>query len=116
MEIANKIVANEKAFVLFLGNALQLSGEVTKIGRNLNNDLVISEPLISRFHVVISHKGDKYYIEYLNSTSGTYVGNKRITKTSINSGETILIANMPILFVLENDQMSNESRRNTRAF
>ncbi len=40
------------------------------IGRELINDLIISDPEVSRKHARLFKKNEQYYVEDLNSTNG----------------------------------------------
>jgi hypothetical protein len=51
--------------------------EIT-IGRDLNNEIVISDPEISRRHSRIFIQGVNYVLEDLGSTNGTFVNGQRL--------------------------------------
>ena len=51
--------------------------EIT-IGRNIKNDLQIDNLAVSNFHARINRSQDKYFIEDLNSTNGTYINEEKI--------------------------------------
>lgn len=53
---------------------IQIEGEEFLVGKNSEqvSGVVLAEG-ISRLHARITHQGDKYFIEDLNSTNGTYV-------------------------------------------
>jgi predicted component of type VI protein secretion system len=53
-------------------------GEIV-IGRDLNNDVVINDPEISRRHARLYAQGSTYVLEDLGSTNGTFVGGQRLT-------------------------------------
>lgn len=59
--------------------------KVITVGRNgQNNDIVINDPKVSRYHLQIIREKGSFRIRDLNSHNGTFVNGKRI------SGETIL--------------------------
>ncbi|MEW6667971.1 MAG: FHA domain-containing protein [Thermodesulfobacteriota bacterium] len=66
------------------GECFELEGDTAHIGRSPNNDIQIDEGSISRRHVKIVRSGDRYYVEDLNSTNGTFVNNQ-----PINPGEQV---------------------------
>ena len=74
------------------------SGSLT-IGRRFDNDLVVSVNTVSRHHAIIEHEGDHYVIIDLNSTGGTYVNDKKVMKAVLKSGDSILLADTPLVFV-----------------
>ncbi len=48
------------------------------IGRYPTNDIVIPDPYVSRRHARIFYRDGEWYIEDLDSTNGTIVGNEDI--------------------------------------
>ncbi|MGA2992902.1 MAG: FHA domain-containing protein [Candidatus Korobacteraceae bacterium] len=50
------------------------------IGRNLNNDLPVADPNVSRSQAAITREGDAYYLEDKNSTFGTFINGARISR------------------------------------
>ena len=41
-------------------------------------DVVIKDPSVSRIHAKCEREGDRFFIEDLNTTNGTYLDNKRM--------------------------------------
>ncbi|MDH5606688.1 MAG: FHA domain-containing protein [Anaerolineae bacterium] len=105
---------NDKgAYLIINSQIFPLSRSKTTIGRKLENDLVIQEPLVSRLHAEIRYQKEKYHIFDLASTSGTYLNNKRIEQGVLYSGDIILIANVPVMFVDESTGISTNSEDKT---
>lgn len=48
------------------------------IGRSANNDLVIDQPGISRYHARLEFDGQEYRVTDLNSTNGTFIDERRL--------------------------------------
>lgn len=74
--------------------------EIT-IGRNLKNDLQIDNLAVSNFHARIERSQDKYFIEDLNSTNGTYVNEEKIARCELQDGDTASIGKHSLTFLLE---------------
>jgi len=53
----------------------------TRIGRAPDNDLVIPEPSVSGYHLVIVNEHDSVQVRDLGSTNGTFVNERRIDGT-----------------------------------
>jgi predicted component of type VI protein secretion system len=74
----------------------RLSEEEITLGREMQNDLVISDPEVSRKHARLRRAETGYTIEDLGSTNGTFVNGARITRAvqladgdRVSLGETI---------------------------
>jgi len=68
----------------------RLLGEGTlRIGRHENNDIVLKNPYISRFHAEIISEGSRHLIRDLGSTSGTFANGERITQRRLKDGDCI---------------------------
>jgi phosphatidylserine/phosphatidylglycerophosphate/cardiolipin synthase-like enzyme len=66
---------------------------VTTIGRSEENDVVVADPLASRFHARITLSGDECVVTDLGSHNGTFVNGERIeTRTPLRSGDVLDVA------------------------
>ncbi len=73
------------------GKVYDLDKEEMVVGRDLGNDIVVSDADISRRHAHLVLQGDVYMIEDLGSTNGTYVNGERLTGPQLlMGGETIM--------------------------
>jgi hypothetical protein len=77
----------------------ELTGDVTNIGRDITNEIVINDREVSRHHMRLMRGQDGYTIEDLGSTNGTFVNGKRLTGATplkngdmIGLGETVTLA------------------------
>jgi len=75
------------------------AGRVT-IGREHDNDVVLDEPGVSRYHAVVERRDALCTVRDLNSSNGTWVGAARITRTVLNDGETFRIGSASLLLTL----------------
>ena len=55
------------------GTAIDLSKDMTSMGRAVGNDVVVEASAVSRQHAGIRKSADGYWIEDLGSRNGTYV-------------------------------------------
>lgn len=79
--------------------AFEISKEVTTLGRDITNDIVLNDRETSRHHLRLMRSGDTMTIEDLGSTNGTFVNGKRVSGVTplqngdmIGLGETVTLA------------------------
>ena len=60
------------------GQIFELIRNEISIGRDIANDIVINDAEVSRKHARLILEGDRYKIEDLNSTNGTYIDGQRL--------------------------------------
>ncbi len=79
--------------------AFEISQDVTTLGRDISNDIVVNDRETSRHHLRVIRSGDAVTIEDLGSTNGTFVNGKRATGITplqngdmIGLGETVTLA------------------------
>jgi predicted component of type VI protein secretion system len=74
------------------GKIFNLGGSNITIGRDINVEIVINIPEISRRHAQLRLEGGVYYLEDLGSTNGTFVNGQRLTAPHrMREGETIML-------------------------
>ena len=84
-----------------------------KIGRALENDLVIQDPTISRFHAEIFLKDEEYAIRDLNSTGGTFLNGQKVMESILVSGDSIVLAGRALVFVDQAPQLKDRASDST---
>ncbi len=68
----------------------ELTRDTLTIGRDITNDIVISDPEVSRHHARLVRGAAGYIIEDLRSTNGTFINRERIsTPYQLRNGDTI---------------------------
>lgn len=80
--------------VLFTGGMSQdvvVPSQGLTIGRERENDLVINEPAVSRHHARIAIEKNQLVLYDLNSSNGSFVNGKRITKAVLQPGDVVQI-------------------------
>jgi len=60
------------------GMAFDLTKEVTTLGRDVTNDIMVSDAEISRQHARLTYTPSGYVLEDLGSTNGTFVNGDRL--------------------------------------
>ena len=57
---------------------LELTMDTLRLGRGSDNDIVIPEDAVSKYHCQLVREGDDLYLENLNSTNGTFANRGRV--------------------------------------
>ena len=93
-----------KLILIFEGTAVEeyeIDKEITTIGRKPDNDIQIDNLATSGTHAKILTILNDSFIEDLNSTNGTIINGKKISKHSLQNGETIVIGQHELKYVNE---------------
>jgi len=61
------------------GMVFDLTKEITSLGRDVANDIVLGDPEVSRQHARITRTPGGYVVEDMGSTNGTFVNGERLT-------------------------------------
>lgn len=82
------------------GQIFELTKNEVSIGRDISNDFVINDAEVSRKHAKLTLEGDRYKIEDLNSTNGTYIDGRRLIGPHVLAiGEIIMFGdNVGVVF------------------
>ena len=79
--------------------------EKLTFGRDPNNDVVLDNPRVSRFHTQVTRVGRRYFVTDLRSANGTFVNDKRVQgNVWLNPQDTIRIG--PYRLVMGEDQFT----------
>ena len=100
-------------FLIFNRQIIALGKKVTRLGRQLDNDIVFNEEFVSRFHSEIRFEDGEYVLYDNESTSGTFVNSQKIDRCVLNSGDLISIASIQIMFVNNNANLVDRARGTT---
>lgn len=80
------------------GRIFDLRQPRTRIGRALDNDLILDAPQVSRYHAVLEQRFGRYVLRDLRSTQGTWVNGFRVTEAVLRSGDVISLADVEIVY------------------
>jgi diguanylate cyclase (GGDEF)-like protein len=82
-----------------LGKRLQLGTAPFEIGRSGRCDLAIDQESVSRHHARVTFDGRDYFIEDLNSTNGTFIGDVQVQKHKLSDGAQVRIGRSILKFM-----------------
>ncbi|UCH21957.1 MAG: FHA domain-containing protein [Deltaproteobacteria bacterium] len=86
---------------------IETEKEVITIGRNVKNDIQIDNLSVSKQHAKIVKNQGKYFLEDLNSTNGTYLNEKKVSKEKLTNNDTITIGKHTLVAILEKQKLEN---------
>ncbi|MCV7009830.1 ATP-binding cassette domain-containing protein [Mycobacterium gordonae] len=69
-----------------------------RIGRAADNDVVVTDVLVSRYHAQLSPAPAGAQIRDLNSINGTFVNGVRVGSAFLSEGDVVTIGNVDLLF------------------
>lgn len=73
-------------------------GQTLTIGRLHDNAIVIDQPAVSSHHACIFRDGATFVLEDLQSTNGTYVNDRRISRCRLKQDDVIVIGTERLTF------------------
>jgi len=93
------------------GISWRLRAGVTSIGRSLNNDIVLTEPSVSRHHARITVDKGMIYLEDTGSVNGVYRQGKRIRtgQLSVDAGFKLGRVEMVLRRAIDRTRMKEPS-------
>ena len=66
------------------GQEVRVGQRPIRIGRGVDNDLIVRDVRVSRQHATIEPTGDGWIVRDMSSTNGTYIGDKRVNEARVN--------------------------------
>lgn len=89
-----------KLILQFDGRVLKecIVGAAVTIGRLPDNTVVIDNPAVSGHHARVVRNGDECVVEDLESTNGTYVNDRHVTRHVLKHGDLVLIGKHTLRF------------------
>jgi pSer/pThr/pTyr-binding forkhead associated (FHA) protein len=73
-------------------------GLMATIGRSPDNTMVIDNPAVSSHHACVFRDGDQFMVEDLDSTNGTFLNERRITRHALQNGDVLLVGKHKLVF------------------
>ncbi|MFL7871589.1 MAG: FHA domain-containing protein [Anaerolineales bacterium] len=81
------------------GQEHPLEAPATRMGRAVENEIVVLDKRSSREHAVIRREGRKVFLEDQNSTNGTYLNGERLLQVvQLRDGDQIKVGDVAFVF------------------
>ncbi len=80
-----------------------LKPDITAVGRAKDNDIVINNPSVSRYHLFIQRKDGKVKLKDLGSGNGIYVNGVKVEEAIITEDDLVLIGKFILKLEVEED-------------
>ena len=77
-----------------------ISKDTVRIGRSNDNDLILADNTVSRYHTEIQKKKNDYIVADLGSYNGTRLNGKSIQKVFLKHGDKIQIGSSKLTFLI----------------
>src|SRR5688572_1846681 len=81
------------------------------IGRLPDNDLVIDNAAVSGRHARIYKEGERYIVEDLKSTNGTFIDNKPIIRHTLRDGDAMIVGKHTVVFSMAGGEDATTTER-----
>ncbi len=105
--------SREKAWLVVNTQLYSLDRIVTTIGRSLESEIVVQDEHVSRKHAQIRYENNEYILYDLDSTGGTFLNNKKITRSVLHVGNIITLTTVPMVFVGEEHNLKVRTEGDT---
>jgi pSer/pThr/pTyr-binding forkhead associated (FHA) protein len=74
------------------------AGLMMTIGRLPDNTVILENPAVSGHHACIFRDGERFVVEDLQSTNGTFVNETRVTRHTLQHGDVVLVGKHRLVF------------------
>lgn len=87
-----------------------LAKSIVTLGRAADNDIIVADPLASRYHARLVHDGERWTLTDLGSTNGTRVNDQPIGTVVLSHKDTIGIGAWRLVFEAAPEAPAQESK------
>ncbi|MEM6526666.1 MAG: FHA domain-containing protein [Chloroflexota bacterium] len=96
-------------------DAFLLDGKEVSLGRSTDNDIIIQEIDISRKHLKLLWRHNRYYAQDLNSRNGTFVNGERLTRpVELHHSDVIMLGATVKLHMIFRSDLPKDWRKTDR--
>lgn len=96
---AERIVPPGRPFLILEGRRhFNLLKPVVSIGRALENDVILEDPRVSRYHAQLRRRYGHYVLYDLGSSGGTQINGYPVEECVLHSGDVISFAGVQVIY------------------
>lgn len=92
---------------------IELKEPILNIGRSDDNHIVLDDATCSRHHIQLRLRFGVYTLFDVNSRSGTYVNNVRVTEHRLQTGDVIFIGSTRLIYMTEDEHSGKNTTTQT---
>ncbi|MBN1873442.1 MAG: DUF3662 domain-containing protein [Anaerolineae bacterium] len=105
-----------RAYLIIQGDwTFDLTQPIIHIGRALDNDLIIEDRRVSRYHAQLRRRYGRYILQDLGSSGGTSVNGFPVQESVLRSGDLISLAGVDLIYA-EQDTTRRKRPGDTQPF
>ncbi|MCR4405714.1 MAG: FHA domain-containing protein [Anaerolineae bacterium] len=82
----------------YAGCRIPITEPLVSLGRSLDNDIIVSEPQVSRRHAQLRRRYGRYTLYDLGSSGGTTVNGQPVQECALADGDVIALAGVELVF------------------
>jgi len=80
------------------GTAFALDKPTVRIGKAPENDVVLEDPTVSRAHLLVQRQGDRFLVQDLGSTNGTFLDGAQVREAYLRPGAILEVGDVRLRF------------------
>jgi len=100
--VPDRIAVQEFHLVLMnthqAGTIFAVAAQTIKVGKAPDNDLILDDPTVSRNHLVIQRQGDRFLVQDLDSTNGTFIDGAQVREAYLRAGAVLEVGDVKLRF------------------
>lgn len=101
------------AYLVFNQSIFPITKPITNIGRKPENDIVIQDNSVSRFHAYIRVDSGRFILSDRNSQNGTIVNKSKVGEMLLKTGTIIYFGKAMVVFIQDDKQVEASSEVDT---
>jgi pSer/pThr/pTyr-binding forkhead associated (FHA) protein len=78
-----------------------LARPVVMLGRALDNDVVLEDTRVSRYHAELRTRTGRFHLRDLRSTNGTFLNGRPVVEAPLRAGDIISLGGLELMFQAE---------------